>query len=107
VRTANGYGDSYSKLLEPINIGGVEIRNRVAMGAMGNFGLTNTDGSFNQRCVDYFIERTRGGAGLIVTGVCKVESEIEWLPPNLVPLISPAAGPPFFGALRSRSRLGI
>jgi 2,4-dienoyl-CoA reductase-like NADH-dependent reductase (Old Yellow Enzyme family) len=34
-----------SKLLEPINIGGVEIRNRVAMGAMGNFGLTNTDGS--------------------------------------------------------------
>jgi 2,4-dienoyl-CoA reductase-like NADH-dependent reductase (Old Yellow Enzyme family) len=36
---------AYSKLLEPINIGGVEIRNRVAMGAMGNFGLTNTDGS--------------------------------------------------------------
>lgn len=97
---------SYPKLLQPINIGGVEIRNRIAMGAMGNFGLTNTDGSFNQRCVDYFIERARGGVGLIVTGVCKVESEIEWLPPNLVPLITQAAGPPFLELSEAVHALG-
>jgi 2-enoate reductase len=76
----------YSKLLMPIKIGGVEIRNRVAMGAMGDFFLTNVDGSFSQRCVDYFIERARGGVGLIVTGVCQIENEIE--------PISPSAGSP-------------
>jgi 2-enoate reductase len=73
----------YSKLLMPIKIGGVEIRNR---GAMGDFFLTNVDGSFSQRCVDYFIERARGGVGLIVTGVCQIENEIE--------PISPSAGSP-------------
>ena len=48
---------AYPNLLKPIRIGSVEIRNRVAMGAMGNFNLTTPDGAFSQRCVDYFIER--------------------------------------------------
>jgi 2-enoate reductase len=96
----------YSKLLEPISIGGVEIRNRVAMGAMGNFGLTNVDGSFNQRCVDYFIERARGGVGLIVTGVCKVEDEIEPLPKQIVPFISQAAYPPLLELSEAVHALG-
>jgi hypothetical protein len=34
---------SYSKLLEPIKIGGVEIRNRVAMGALQLAGVDGRD----------------------------------------------------------------
>ena len=97
---------SYPRLLEPIKIGSVEIRNRVAMGAMGNFNLATPDGAFSQRCVDYFIERARGGVGLIVTGVCKIENEIEFFPPSAVPLITPAAGPPLLELSEAVHALG-
>ncbi|MDQ5841815.1 MAG: FAD-dependent oxidoreductase [Chloroflexota bacterium] len=97
---------SYSKLFEPIRIGGVEIRNRVAMGAMGNFFLTNVDGSFNQRCVDYYIERARGGVGLIVTGVCKIENEIEPMSPGAIPVISNAFAAPLLELSEAVHALG-
>ena len=66
-------------LLEPIKIGPVEIKNRVAMAPMGIVGLVNADGSLNARGIDYYIERARGGVGLIITGVHKVESELEFM----------------------------
>ena len=50
-------GRKLKKLLEPIVIGGVEIKNRVAMAPMGVLGLLNLDGSLAQRGVDYYIER--------------------------------------------------
>ncbi len=64
-------------LLEPIKIGGVEIKNRVAMAPMGIGGLSDSDGSPGQRAIDYYLERARGGVGLIITGVFKVEDEVE------------------------------
>ena len=36
---------------------------------MGLAGLVNLDGSLGPRAVDYYIERARGGAGLIITGL--------------------------------------
>jgi 2-enoate reductase len=81
----------FSKLLQPIKIGMVQIKNRVAMAPMGNLGLANPDGSFHQRCLDYFIERAKGGVGLIVTGVCKIENELEPMPLGKIPLISSLA----------------
>lgn len=35
---------------------------------------------------DYFIERARGGAGLTVTGLAKIENEIERFKPGLLPV---------------------
>jgi 2-enoate reductase len=66
---------SYPKLFEPIKIGKVTIKNRIAMAPMGNVGLTNPDGNPNQRCIDYYIERARGGTGLIITGLFQVLNE--------------------------------
>ncbi len=66
---------SYPKLFQPITIGKVTIKNRIAMAPMGNVGLTNPDGNPNQRCVDYYIERARGGTGLIITGLFQVLNE--------------------------------
>jgi 2-enoate reductase len=68
-----------SKLLEPVKIGKVEIKNRVAMAPMGIAGLLNADGSLGPRGIDYYIERARGGVGLIITAVHKVENDIETL----------------------------
>jgi 2-enoate reductase len=66
---------SYPKLFEPINIGKVTIKNRVAMAPMGIVGLTNLDGNPGPRGIEYYIERARGGTGLIITGLFQVYSE--------------------------------
>jgi 2-enoate reductase len=84
--------DRFKKLFEPIAIGGVEIKNRIAMAPMGIGGLINPDGSPGPRAIDYYLERARGGVGLIITSLFKVEMEVE------------AFKPPF--QLISRSALG-
>jgi len=66
-----------TSLLEPISIGKVEIKNRVAMAPMGVVGLLNPDGSLGPRAIDYYIERARGGVGLIITSLFKVENELD------------------------------
>ncbi len=66
---------SYPKLFEPVNIGKVTIKNRIAMAPMGIVGLTNPDGNPSPRAIDYYIERARGGTGLIITGLFQVTSE--------------------------------
>ncbi|MFC1920447.1 FAD-dependent oxidoreductase [Chloroflexota bacterium] len=67
----------YPKLFEPVNIGKVTIKNRIAMAPMGIVGLTNQDGSLTQRAVDYYVERAKGGTGLIITSLFKVENELD------------------------------
>jgi 2-enoate reductase len=65
----------YSKLFEPISIGKVRIKNRIAMAPMGIVGLTNPDGNPGPRGIDYYIERAKGGVGLIITGLFQVRDE--------------------------------
>lgn len=77
-----------SKLFQPITIGGLEIKNRIAMAPMGNLGLATPDGCFSQRAIDYFVERAKGGTGLIITGVTKIENEIEKIIPGIAPMVS-------------------
>ena len=67
----------FRRLFEPIKIGEVEIKNRIAMAPMGIGGLLNLDGSPGPRALDYYLERARGGVGLIITSVFKVENEVE------------------------------
>ena len=67
----------YEKLFAPIKIGNVNIKNRFAMAPMGPLGLADTDGGFNQRGIDYYVERARGGTGLIITGVTFVDNKVE------------------------------
>ena len=59
----------YPKLFEPVSIGKVSLKNRIAMAPMGIIGLTNLDGNPGERAIDYYIERARGGVGLIITSL--------------------------------------
>ncbi|MEA4815873.1 MAG: FAD-dependent oxidoreductase [Lachnospiraceae bacterium] len=77
-----------SKLFEPIKIGEVEIKNRIAMVPMANLGHVTPEGSFTKRAIDYYIERAKGGTGLIITGAVKVENEIEKLKMPSFPCIT-------------------
>ena len=67
----------YRNLFQPIKIGTVEIKNRFAMAPMGPLGLADAEGGFNQRGIDYYVERAKGGTGLIITGVTFVDNEVE------------------------------
>jgi 2-enoate reductase len=83
----------YESLFKSIKIGNVEIKNRFSMAPMGPFGLADKEGAFNQKGVDYYVERAKGGTGLIITGICSVINEIEGLetPSIPCPTLNPGA----------------
>ncbi|MBP0969005.1 MAG: FAD-dependent oxidoreductase [Oscillospiraceae bacterium] len=65
--------ERYSSLFSPVRIGNVELRNRVILTAMGGTSFLGHDGKFNPHIRDYYMERVRGGVGLIVPGVTGVK----------------------------------
>ena len=61
----------FLKLFEPFEIKNLEIRNRIVMPAMAlNF---SQDGGINDKTVDFYVERAKGGTGLIIIGGAGVE----------------------------------
>lgn len=75
----------YSKLFSPIKIGSITIKNRFAMASMGPLGLADANGGWNQRGIDYYVERAKGGTGLIITGVTFFDQVVEKQDPSTVP----------------------
>lgn len=86
--------NTFSRLFEPVRIGQVEIKNRIAMAPMGIGGLLSSGGAPGPRALDYYLERARGGVGLIITSVFKVENEVECLTGNMM-MVSGGALAPF------------
>ena len=66
------------KLFERINIGSLQLKNRVVLAPMG----TTTDHTygFNMRDVNYYGERAKGGCGLVLTGAVVCSEEFEPAP---------------------------
>ena len=61
----------YAPLLQPGQIGSLQLRNRIALAPMGeNFG--GLDGHATEKTQAYYEERARGGAGLIILGTAAV-----------------------------------
>lgn len=75
----------YSKLFSPIKIGSITIKNRFAMAPMGPLGLADANGGWNHRGIDYYVERAKGGTGLIITGVTFFDQVVEKQDPSTVP----------------------
>jgi 2-enoate reductase len=69
--------NKYANLFEQVSIGNCTIKNRFAMAPMGPLGLGDAEGGFNQRGIDYYVERAKGGTGLIFTGVTFVDNKVE------------------------------
>lgn len=63
----------YAKLFEPASIGGVSLKNRLAMAPMGMVGMSDYMGGFTENAQNYYIERAKGGVGPIITGICCVD----------------------------------
>ncbi|ODS40564.1 MAG: hypothetical protein A7315_02455 [Candidatus Altiarchaeales archaeon WOR_SM1_79] len=68
----------FENLFKPIKIGTVNIKNRIAMAPMNDFHqfFDGIEGTINQRCIDYYVERAKGEIGLIISMVFKTEEEI-------------------------------
>ena len=66
-----------SILFESVSIGACRIKNRFAMAPLGPLGMSDSEGGWSQRGIEYYVARARGGVGLIHTGIVFVENEIE------------------------------
>lgn len=62
-------------LFDKTNIGKMKLKNRVFMSPMGTTG--EADGAYNIDAINYFMERAKGGAGLIITGANVVSTKYE------------------------------
>lgn len=62
----------YQKLFEPITVKNLTIKNRTSMAPMGLVCYADVNGGFNKEAQNYYIERAKGGVGLIITGICGV-----------------------------------
>jgi len=57
----------FKRLLAPGKIGSLELRNRIVFLPHYN-GLRTADGTLNDDHINYYVERARGGCGLIISG---------------------------------------
>jgi 2,4-dienoyl-CoA reductase-like NADH-dependent reductase (Old Yellow Enzyme family)/NADPH-dependent 2,4-dienoyl-CoA reductase/sulfur reductase-like enzyme len=64
---------NFSHLLDPLQIGPMTVKNRMAVTAMG-VSLAEEDGVCGDRILAYHREQARGGAGLITLGVTGIAS---------------------------------
>ena len=62
---------SYEMLLSPMNIGTMTVKNRTVMTA-AEVSMGQTNGKPTEMLMDYYEERAKGGVGLIIPGVTRV-----------------------------------
>ena len=62
---------AYDLLFSPMNIGTMTVKNRIVMTA-AEVSLGQTDGTPTEKLMDYYEERAKGGVGLIIPGVTRV-----------------------------------
>lgn len=64
----------YKNLFTPIKIGKVEIKNRIAMAPM-LLDMGQFDGCTTEQLMNYYEERAKGGTGLIITEITRVNDK--------------------------------
>ena len=62
---------AYDIMFSPMKIGTMEVKNRIVMTA-AEFSLGQTNGEPTERMMNYYEERAKGGVGLIIPGICRV-----------------------------------
>jgi len=67
----------YKNLFSPLQINKITIKNRIVMAPMGNISMCDETGRPNEKMLQYFYERARGGAGLITTGLIPVSHGLD------------------------------
>lgn len=63
-----------SRLFEKGKIGNMQLKNRLVMAPMATLGA-DRNGYVTERVIDYYVERAKGGVGLIITMTARVTPE--------------------------------
>lgn len=58
----------YHKLFEPLKIGNLQLKNKVMYAAMFPAGYCDSEEISDNNAIEYYVERAKGGVGLICTG---------------------------------------
>ena len=77
----------YKKLFDRCSIGKVELKNRIVMSAVGT-SLAAFTGEAGDELIAYYRERAKGGAGLIITELTRIDEETGAGLPNQLSLTS-------------------
>lgn len=72
-----GCSSPHEALFKPIFINSIKLKNRIIMGPMGNIGMAHEGGKPSQKMIEYFIERAKGGAGLLISGMIPVDWDTD------------------------------
>lgn len=67
----------YESLFSPIKINRMTVKNRLVMAPMGNISMCEETGRPNTQMIQYFIERAKGGVGLITSGLVPISFGID------------------------------
>lgn len=73
----------YDTMFSPIRINRLTVKNRLVMAPMGNISMCEETGRPNDKMIQYFIERAKGGVGLITSGLVPVSFGID---PSIIEL---------------------
>ena len=79
---------TYTKLFEPGRIANLELKNRIVMPAMG-CSLAEHSGEPGPRIIKYYADRARGGAGLIITEITRIDNDTGVGTPNQLAVTDP------------------
>lgn len=64
----------YKRLFSKGTIGNLELKNRIVMPAIGT-ALASSTGEASQEIIAYYEERAKGGCGLIITEITRIDEE--------------------------------
>jgi 2-enoate reductase len=53
-------------------VGKLTIKNRISMAPLGMIAMADPCGGFTENAQEYYVERAKGGTGLIITGITNV-----------------------------------
>lgn len=67
----------YDSIFSPIKINSITIKNRVVMGPMGNIDMCEETGRPNDKMLQYFFARAKGGVGLLTTGLIPISHGVD------------------------------
>ena len=76
-------GIMFENILKKGNIRSLEIRNRFVVPAMGT-GRAELNGFLNDNVIEYYVERARGGFGLIILEVTGVDPLGKAIPAQIM-----------------------
>lgn len=71
--------NQFNRLFSPINIGAMQLKNRIAMAPMDT-DYVNLDGTVSDRYRDYIEARAKGGAGLLILEVTSIDGRYPYVP---------------------------